>query len=455
MRELSNPICIIFKYAIPAIIEFALQALVQYIDLWMVGSLGVKATAVVGLASQVQFVIKFPAANMATGVLSYAAKKYGERDGAAVKRASTQALYYSMIIGLVFSVLAVLLAFTVPVFMGFENKLRVEFRNYFIIAYSSLLFFVASSILGSLMRSVGYVKEVMIVNGLVDILDIIFNYFFIFPSREIVLIGKKIKVFGFGLGVDGAAVGTALSIAVGGVLILIMVKKKDKLGYEKAKPDPKLLWEFFKVGIPSALNGFITGFGRVIFTTYVSALGTLELAAHSIAYTTEAFFYIPAVGMERAVAPLVGQTLGEKDDKKLNSIIKLSTILAMGSMLLLGIILFVYSRQITATFSSDKEIVIIAAKCLRIVAFSEPIFALSLVMQGVFEGAGRTKEPFYIGTFTMWFSRVALCGIGVKLFGAGLDFVWYCMVLDNFLRAMLLTLGFVRIRNKSSDKNKE
>ena len=449
MRELFNPICIIFKYAIPAIIEFALQALVQYIDLWMVGSLGVKATAVVGLASQVQFVIKFPAANMATGVLAYTAKKYGERDEDAVKRASTQALYYSIIIGITFFFLALLLAFIVPVIMGFDNKLRVEFRNYFIIAYSSLLLFVVTSILGSLMRSVGYVKAIMIVNGLVDILDIIFNYIFIFPSRVVKVFGKNIKLFGFGLGVNGAAIGTAISVAVGGIIILIMVKRKEKLGFEKSLPDPKMLGTFFKVGVPSALNGFITGLGRLIFTTYVTSLGTVELAAHSIAYTTEAFFYIPAVGMERAVAPLVGQTLGEKDDKKFNSIVKLSTILAMGSMLILGIILFINSGQITASFSNDKKIISMAGGCLRIVAFSEPIFALSLVMQGIFEGAGRTKEPFVIGTLTMWISRVAICGIGVKIFGAGLDFVWYCMVLDNFLRAIFLTLRYIQIHKRS------
>ena len=151
--------------------------------------------------------------------------------------------------------------------------------------------------------------------------------------------------------------------------------------------------------------------------------------------------------MERAVAPLVGQTLGEKDDKKLALIVKLSNILAMGSMLFLGIILFINSSKITAVFSDDRDIVIMAGRCLRIVAFSEPIFALSLVMQGAFEGAGRTKEPFIIGTLTMWFSRVILCGIGVKLFGAGLDFVWSCMVLDNFLRAMFLTFRFMKVRS--------
>ena len=77
---------------------------------------------------------------------------------------------------------------------------------------------------------------------------------------------------------------------MGGIIILIMVKKKKSLGLDKSKPDAKLMREFFKIGIPSALNGFITGFGRLIFTTYVASLGTLKLAAHSVAYTTEAFF---------------------------------------------------------------------------------------------------------------------------------------------------------------------
>ena len=66
-----------------------------------------------------------------------------------------------------------------------------------------------------------------------------------------------------------------------------------------------------------------------------------------------------------------------------------------------------------------------------------------VAMEGIFYGSGKTLWPFIVETISMWGIRITGCAIGISFFSFDLSAVWYMMIIDNIVKALLLTLPFV------------
>lgn len=434
----------VWHLAWPAMIEFALQTVVQYADLIMVGGLGNEATAIVGIATQMHFLIKFPISNMSVGVLAYIAKSMGEKNVDKVRNASMQTVFITLFMGIIGTIAAIIISPVLPVFLNIESSLRNGFIEFYCISYSTLLLFTASCMFGGVLRAAGDMKTPMVVNGFINTINIILNAIFIYPPSNIKIGKLAIPTYGLNLGLNGAALATAISIGIGGIIMFIKVYKNETISmkYAKFNLNVSLIQDIIRIGIPAFFCSLVNGFGRIIFTSFVSKLGTTATAAHSIAFTVEGFFYIPAVGFQRAISVFSGNFLGEKNRTKLLLSTRATALMVSTVMLVLGVILFLFANSFTSIFTKDAQVASLSADLLRIVAFSEPIFALSLIMEGVFQGLGNTKTPFWVSTFSMWLFRVCLCFILTQIFHFELAVIWICMVADNICRALLLTWQF-------------
>lgn len=434
----------IWLLAWPAIIEFGLQTVVQYVDLLMVAGLGNQATVTVGIATQLQFFIKFPLSNMSIGVLAYISRAIGEKNLEKVRKASMQTVFISIFIGVIGTVIALGISPVLPVFLHVDSSIRDSFLKYYCISYSTLFMFTVGTMFSAVLRALGDMKTPMIVNGFINLLNILLNAIFIYPSSSVKLGGLVIRTFGLNMGVNGSALATAIAIGTGGIIMFLMVFKNESVAmrHKKLIPDYVIIRDILKISIPASFCSLVNGFGRLFFTSYVSGMGTIAMAAHAIALTVEGFFYIPAVGIQRAVSVFTGNFLGEKSSQKLVSTTKTTSLMGSSMMLVLGGILFLFANNLTSMFTKDPVVVLLSAKLLRIIAFSEPIFALSIIMEGVFQGIGNTKTPFWVSTFSMWLFRVCICYILTQQLSLGLTAVWICMISDNVFRALLLTWQF-------------
>jgi putative MATE family efflux protein len=436
----------IWMLALPAMVEFGFQTLLQYVDLYMVGTLGVEATAIVGLCSQVQFLLRFPINGMAVGVLSAVAFEYGRKDSGKLHKLSLQSIYYGLAVGALFWVLSIVAGLSMPYFYNLEGTMREGFLQYFFISYSTTIFFTITVVSGSVMRAIGDMKSPMVVNGAVDVLNIILNFFLIYKTRTVQLFGLKFTIYGAGFGLSGAAIGTAISVAVGAAAMLLIMLKNSytSIGGQSKSVDLSEQKRFLSISIPAAMTNIITGLGRLIFTSFISGMGSVMLAAHSIAYTVESLFYIPAVGMERAATTLAGNYYGENDQKRISSMAKSGAVLVIVVMAGMGFLLFLTGTGVSSLFTTENEIAALSGKALRIISLSEPLFGLSLLMQGILEGMGYTKKTFVWSSVSMWLFRVVICFAVTRLFAARLEYAWLCMMGDNIFRALSLSLVFVR-----------
>lgn len=192
----------------------------------------------------------------------------------------------------------------------------------------------------------------------------------------------------------------------------------------------------------------------MVFTRLVTSLGTTVFAAHSIALTAEEAFYIPGYGMQSAATTLTGNAVGARDEKKLRHTSSLLLLLSFSFMTITGSLLFLLATQMMQLFTPDAEVIRLGASALRIVALSEPIFGISIILEGIFNGAGDTKHPFLYSLFSMWGIRIVGTFLCVHFFHLGLNAVWLCMVADNVCRGILLTVRYRRLRSDPDLLNK-
>ena len=367
---------VIFALAWPTMLEEFMQTAVQYIDTAMVGSLGTQATAAVGSTSTVTWLVGSSVSAIGIGFLSYIARSFGAGDKESAKRASAQSVLAVIVTGIVFTILTTSLSGLVPVWMQVDESIRETASKYFLIFYAPMLPRAASIIFGTVLRGAGDTKTPMICGVIVNIINIILNFFLIYETRMINVFGFEFKIIGAGLGVIGAALASAIAFTIGGILITIAVFRHPTVspkGYS-LKPNPDVLRPCMKVAIPNMFQRFTTSLGYVVFASMINSLGDVATAAHTIANTVESAFYIPGYGMQSAAATLAGNALGARDRKRMNELTTMIIIVEVLMMVVTGGLLFVFAPEMMRLFTDDAEVIRLGTTVLRMVALSEPIF---------------------------------------------------------------------------------
>lgn len=429
----------ILSMAWPVMLEEGLQTAVSYVDSAMVGRLGAYASAAVGITQTPQWLIWGLLRAVGIGLLAFVAQSVGAGNWDKVRRAGGQALLLTLVGGLILGLPACLLARYIPAWMGAGAEIRALAGEYLLILCTPMLFRGAVVILGSVLRGTGDMRTPMLVNLVVNALNVVLNFLMIYPTRTIAVGGVSLHMFGFGWGVRGAAIASALSIAVGGVLITVAFWRHDRLSPRgvSLRPDGEVLRFTRRVGIPAAAQHIVICSAFIVFVSLVTRLGTVSLAAHTIANTAEEAFYIPAYGLQAVAATMAGMALGAGDEAQLDRVARVLSRIALCALAVLGALLFALPRQMMGIFTSDAEVIRQGARVLRIIALSEPFFGVMTVTEGLFRGVGDMKVPLYIALVCMWGIRVFGTWLCLTILGLGLDAVWCCMLADNLARCGL------------------
>lgn len=421
----------IITLAWPTMLEQLMQTAVQYIDTAMVGSLGTAATAAVGATTTVNWLVGSSIGALSIGFLSYIARALGAGDGERAKRISAQAVLTVLIVGLISTVLTLSLSGLVPVWMKVDTAIRPDSSAYFFILYTPMLFRSASIIFGTVLRASGDTSTPMKIGILVNVINVVFNFMLIYPTRPI--LGGAFMMPGAGLGVIGAAIASAISVAVGGILISIILFRHSTVsprGY-KLRPDMQILAPCLKIAFPNMLQRFGTSLGYVVFAAIINSLGGLTTAVTTIANTVESAFYIPAFGMQTAASTLSGNALGANDRERMKRLARMFVPIEIGLMILSSTVLIVFAPLLSGIFSNSAEVIALSSKMLRMVALSEPFYGYWIIIEGLMHGVGKTREPFIFNIIGMWLIRIGGTFICVNILGLGLIAAWSCMIAHN------------------------
>ena len=436
----------VIALAWPTMLEELMQTAVQYIDTAMVGALGTSATAAVGSTTTVNWLIGSTISAFGVGFLAFISQARGSGEHGKARSAAAQSVFAVLVIGVIATAVTLALSGFVPGWMQVDPAIRSVASTYFFILYLPMLPRTATIIFGTVLRAAGDTKTPMRVGLIVNITNVILNFLLIYEPRSISLFGRSVPLWGAGLGVAGAAAASAVSITIGGILLTAALFRHREISPRgfSIKPDKRILTPCMKVAFPNMLQRFGTSLGYVAFAAMINSLGELSTAAHTVANTVESAFYVPGYGMMAAAATLTGNAIGARDRARQRGLARVMILFEVSLMVISGTLLFIFAPQMAGLFSKDPAVISLGSTVLRMVAVSEPIYGVSLVIEGMLQGAGRTGVPFVINMVGMWGVRIVGTFICIKLLSMGLISAWACMIGHNLLLFVLFGLYYLR-----------
>lgn len=437
------------QLSIPAIIAQLSSIVMQYIDAAMVGRLGAGASASIGLVSTTTWLFWGLCAAVSSGFSVQVAHRIGAGDMAGARAVLRESLTSTLVFSLLLALIGVALSGVLPSWLGGDVSIRREASLYFLIFSLFLPALQMNFLAGGMLRCSGNMHIPSLLGVTMCALDVVFNFFLIFPSRPWSVAGFSFTMPGAGLGVCGAALGTAAAEAVvAGILLWYLWRRSDvlRLSGERGsfRPQPETLSRALRIGFPMCMEHVVICGAQIMTTTIVAPLGVFAIAANSFAITAESLCYMPGYGIAEAATTLVGQSLGAGRRTLTRRFARMTVLMGMVVMGLMGILMYVYAPQIIGLMTPVEEIRQLGIMSLRIEAFAEPMFAASIVAYGVFVGAADTIVPCLMNFFSIWAVRLSLAALLAPTLG--LKGVWIAMCVELCFRGMIFLVRLLRER---------
>ncbi len=433
--------------SVPAILAQFSSIAMEYIDASMVGSLGANASASIGLVSTTTWLFGGVCAAAATGFSVQVAHLIGAGDFVRARKVLRQSVTALTVFGLLMAALGVAVSGALPGWLGGDEVIRRDSTLYFRIFSSFLPALQLNFLAGGMLRCSGNMRVPSLLNVLMCLLDVIFNFFLIFPTREMMLFGSPVVVPGAGLGVEGAALGTVSAETVTcGLMLWYLFRHSPmlKLTGETGRflPQRSTLRNAARIGLPMGLEHIAICSAQIMTTVIVAPLGVIAIAANSFAIIAESLCYMPGYGISEAATTLVGQSLGAGRVRLLRRFSNITVISGMTIMGLMGVVLYVAAPQIIGVMTPVEEIRVLGVEILRIEAYAEPMFAAAIVTYGVFVGVGNTLVPSLMNLFSIWGVRLVLASLLAPTMG--LKGVWLAMSIELCFRGLIFLIRLWR-----------
>ena len=432
---------LIVSLSIPSILAQISATVMFFIDASMVGHLGAKATAAIGLVETTTWLLGGLASAANMGFSVQVAHFIGANDFKAARRVLRQSLVCCFLWSLMLSLASIAVHSYLPYWLGGSEEIAHDASLYFMIIGVCGIFFQMEGLAGSMLKCSGNMKIPSALNIMMCVLDVVFNYFFIYVLN---------------MGVMGAALGTGVAELITALLMLYFLLRRSKMLHlvnrdeeddandRSFRPTSDIVQTAFKIGAPMGFQHMLMGGAQVVSTIIVAPLGTIAIAANSLAITVESLCYMPGYGIAEAATTLVGQSIGAGQRLLTKSFAYMSVALGIGVMTLMGILMWVFAPEMMTLMSPVGEIIAQGTDILRIEAWAEPMFAAAIVCNGVFIGAADTLKPAIMSLTSMWCVRLTLAAYLARDYG--LRGVWTAMAIELTFRGLLFLTRLFRGR---------
>lgn len=418
--------------SVPGILAQITTVLMFYIDAAMVGHLGAKESASIGLIESSTWLFGSITNAAAMGFAVQVAHFIGANDFRKARDVFRHAILCTMIFSFFISLGGVIISDNLPYWLGGSKEIADDATIYFMVFMFIMPFFQLSTLSGAMLKSSGDMRIPSIMSILMCVFDVVFNYIFIFI---------------FHLGVLGAAMGTAISIILGalGQAYFAMFRNKIlslRLDRHRFVWNSGYVLNALKISSPMAAQSMLMGGAQIVSTIIVAPLGMFAIAANSFAVTAESLCYMPGYGIGEAATTLIGQSIGAGQRALTKSFARMTILLGMAVMAFMGIVMYVFAPEMIGFLSPIEDIRSLGINVLRIEAFAEPFFAASIVGYSICVGAGDTLRPALMNLVSMWLVRLTLAAMLAPRYG--LPGVWFAMAVELTFRGTIFLIRIYR-----------
>lgn len=452
-RDLTRRQCLWLaaKLSWPAMMAQLSSIVMQYIDTAMVGRLGADDSASVGLMASSLWLFWGICSAATVGFSVQVAHRVGARDFEGARKVLRQALLACVLFGCAVAAVGAAVAPWLPAWLGGGPEVCHNSSLYFMVFVLALPVLILNYLGCGVLRASGNMKVPGGLNVLMCALDVVFNFFFIFHTRETVVFGMEITIPGLGLGVLGAALGTVLSEIICSSLVMwYLCFRQDGMRIfgigERGSflLRGTVLRNAVKVSVPVAVEHAIICSAQITITLIVAPLGVVAIAANAFAVTAESLCYMPGYGIGDAATTLVGQSYGARRLPLARRLAHVTVGMGMAVMTLMGVILWVCAPYVMEMLSPVTAIKELGTQVLRIEAWAEPMYAASIVAYGAMVGVGDTIVPASMNFLSIWVVRIPVAAfLATRM---GLPGVWLAMAVELTFRGIIFLIRLLRGR---------
>lgn len=429
----------LLRLIIPLVIEQLLLMTVGMADTVMVTTSGEAAVSGVSLVDNINTLIIQVFSALSTGGAVVVSQYLGRQDTDNAKAASKQLLYAMCALSLLLMGAALVLRqhILALIFGRVEADVMENALVYFLLTATAYPFMGIYNAGAALFRAMGNSKVSMFCSLVVNVINITVN---------------AVLIFGFGMGVMGAALASLVSRAVACAVVLYLLQKPACPlrvdGLRALAPDGGLIRRILRVGIPAGIENGMFQIGKLSVSSLTSTLGTAAIAANAVANTTTTFLNIPANAVGMAALTVVGQCLGagEKEQAVYYSRRLLLTAYCGAWVMNLSAFLFA-NRFAISLFNLSPEAQTMALQVMVWFNFVSLFFwPSSFTLPNILRAAGDARFTMAVSILSMWVFRVGFCYVMVLGFHGRLLSIWMGMFLDWVFRSLCFFVRFARGR---------
>ncbi len=424
------------RLIVPLIIEQLLAATIGLADTVMVSSCGEAAVSGISLVDSVNFLLITLFSALATGGSVIAAQYIGKGDKQEASNSANQLLYSSL--GLALLLMLVSIVFRNQalrlIFGKIEADVMANAQIYFLISAISYPFLAVYNSGAALFRAMGDSKTSMYTSVLMNTINVS---------------GNALLIYGFKLGVVGAASATLFSRVVGAVLITILLLNQNRtICYRNllnVRFNFGLIKKILYIGVPNGIENSIFQIGKILVASIVSGLGTSSITANAVAGNLAGLQVIPGMAIGMAMITVVGQCVGARDYVSAKKNVKKLMLICYCVVLAMTIFMALTLDIILGFYGLSPETAELTKKAFIIHGvFAIFIWPMAFALPNALRAANDVKFTMYASLISMWTCRIALSYVFVHLFHMDVLGIWLAMCIDWVVRAAFFVPRYLR-----------
>jgi putative MATE family efflux protein len=413
----------LFRLASPLMAGNVLQTVYNLVDMFWVGRLGATAVAAVAIVFPTQWLLISVAMGVTIAGAALVSQWTGAGDAARANFSAAQTLTLSVIVSTVLAVAAFLGRFWLLRLLGASGPLFEPTLDYVSVVFWSVPFTFVFMAYTSTMRGAGETVRPMYV---------------MIGSSLLNMVLDPLMIFGVGpfpaMGVAGAAWATLISRAVAatiGLWLLFNGREAIAIHLRQLIPEWATVRQLLRVGIPGALDGAARSFSAVAMIAIVTRFGPVPTAAYGIGVRVMSLVWTVSGGMGQAVATGVGQNLGAELFARTKRVAWIGTSITFVLLGAAGLVAMLFAPAIIGIFVNDPEVIAMGTHFLRISGWGFGCAGALMVIQGAFQGAGRTGYAMILSLLNRWVLRFPIAIVAGLLMGMGPAGVWWAFLISD------------------------
>ena len=423
----------ILQIGLPITLQSILQASYSMVDQVMVGTLGTLSIAGGGLVGRFSSLAAFTLSSIASVTSILVAQYHGNKDKEGISKSFFSCLYMAMAVMAVFMAACLILPDGILAMYTTDTEMIKAAVPYFIVIAVSFLPMTLTMEFSALLRSIEKSKFPLYAGMAAMLLNVIFNYIFIFGKLGM----PK-------LGLLGAGIGTLLSRSVECLVQLIFILGLCQKQELYLHPVSILKLEQYRkisiIALPLLFNEFSWSVGENIYAAIYGRIGTQAVAAMTLTNPLQGMFIGMFSGVSTAATVMTGKRLGRDEKDEAYSIAKyLGKVGAIGSIIV-SVILVAISNLYVGLFEVEPQVLETSKRIIYVLAVYLIVKISNMIIAGgVLRSGGKTQYTLYIDMIGTWIFGVPLGLLGAFVFKWPIEAVYALLSFEEVVR-LIITL---------------